>query len=178
MFARRVKGVAILDPGRLRGEKWGFMIFREIVFGSEEYAMECALRDEVLRVPLGMALDREDLEAEKGQLHFGLFRPDGILLACAVAIPMSPVEARIRQVAVSPVHQNLGLGRKLMRGIEESLRSSGFQRLVLHARTSVAGFYEKLGFARIGEEFMEISIPHVEMKKRIVRWEWNSSASR
>ncbi|MGH8045821.1 MAG: GNAT family N-acetyltransferase [Chthoniobacterales bacterium] len=145
------------------------MIFREIVFDSDEYARECALRDEVLRVPLGMALEREDLETEKAELHFGLFRHDGVLLACAVASPTSPGVARIRQVAVSPHHQNLGLGRKLMHGLENDLHARGFHQLTLHARTTVAGFYEKLGYVRIGGEFIEISIPHVEMEKRIVR---------
>jgi hypothetical protein len=41
------------------------MIFREITFGTNDYALECALREEVLRAPLGLSLRDENLLQEK-----------------------------------------------------------------------------------------------------------------
>jgi len=143
------------------------VLFRAIAVGTKEYALECRLRDEVLRKPLGLSLGGEDLAAEKNQLHFGLFDSTDHLIACVIAAPLSPTEARIRQMAVAPGHQGKGLGRLVMVELEETLRARGFRRFVLNARTSAAGFYEKLGYAAVGDEFMEHTIRHVLMAKTV-----------
>jgi hypothetical protein len=47
------------------------------------------------------------------------------------------------------------------------VRSRGFTNLVLNARASAVGFYEKLGYAVIGEEFIDVTIAHVRMVKGV-----------
>ena len=143
------------------------MIFREIAFGSEDYERECALREDVLRSPLGLSLRDENLAAEKEQLHFGLFAPDGALVACAMAVPLSTSEVKIRQMAVVPSRQRLGLGSNIMGEVERTLVARGFHRLVLDARVSAVGFYKKLGYAVISDEFIAVTLPHVRMAKTI-----------
>ena len=140
-------------------------VFREISFGTAEYRLECALRDDVLRKPLGLSLTAEELAREEDQLHFGLFEPDDQLVACVVALKLSPTDARIRQMAVSPLHQGKGLGRRLMNELEANLRSRGFTNLVLHARASAVGFYRKLGYTVVGDEFIAVAVPHFKMVK-------------
>ena len=141
------------------------MVFREIVFGTAEYRLECGLRQAVLREPLGLSFTAEELANEDKQLHFGLFEPEDNLIACVVAVKLSPTDARIRQMAVSPSHQRRGLGTGLMNALEAHLRSRGFRTLVLHARTSAVRFYEKLGYAVTGDEFIDVTIAHVRMAK-------------
>ena len=141
------------------------MVFKEIVFGTAEYRLECGLRHAVLREPLGLSFTAEELATEENQLHFGLFEPEDNLIACVVAVRLSPTDARIRQMAVSPGHQRRGVGTRLMNELEEHLRSRGFRNLVLHARASAVEFYEKLGYAVIGDEFIDVTIAHVRMVK-------------
>ncbi len=141
------------------------MFFREIAFGTDEYRLECALRNDVLRKPLGLALTVEELAKEEGQLHFGLFEPDDNLVACVVAVKLSPTDARIRQMAVSPIHQRRGVGKRLMKELEANLRSRGFTTFVLHARASAVGFYEKLGYEVVGDEFVDLTVAHFRMVK-------------
>ena len=141
------------------------MVFREIVFGTAEYRLERDLRHAVLREPLGLSFTAEELANEEKQLHFGLFEPEDNLIACVVAVRLSPTDARIRQMAVTPAHQRRGLGTRLMKELEEHLRSRGFTNLVLHARASAVEFYEKLGYAVIGDEFIDVTIAHVRMVK-------------
>jgi predicted GNAT family N-acyltransferase len=143
------------------------MIFREIPFGTDEYALERALREEVLRAPLGLSLQDEDLLQEKKQLHFGVFAPDGKLVACVIAVPLSSVAAKIRQMAVSPSRQGKGLGQRIMHELEKNLQGRGFRHFVLHARVSAVEFYKKLGYAVVSDEFVEVTIPHVKMAKTI-----------
>ena len=142
-------------------------MFREIVFGTEEYRLECLLREEVLRKPLGLRLGDEDLAAERDQLHFGLFEPDDNLVGCVVVIPLSPTHARIRQMAVSPLQQRKGLGKRIMSELERTLRARGFEHFVLDARASAAGFYERLGYTVASEEFAKVTVPHVTMEKHV-----------
>lgn len=145
------------------------MIFRQIAHGTADYEREIRLRDEILRRPLGLSLRDEDLSAESGHLHFGLFDAANDLAACVVAVPLSGTEVRIRQMAVSASQQGKGVGKALMEELEKSLRSLGFQRFVLNARTSAVGFYEKLGYAIEGDEFVDLTIPHFRMGKAAVK---------
>ena len=141
------------------------MTLKEIKFGSEKYTLECQLREEILWKPLGLSLYDEDLEKESGQFHFGLFMPDGELIACLVVVPITPSEAKIRQIAVARLHQGKGIGRRLMNKVEKILYERGYVKTVLHSQTSVVGFYAKLGYTKTGEEFMEVNIPHRKMEK-------------
>ena len=141
--------------------------FRQIDFGSDDYRKTCQLRNEVLRVPLGLSLLDEDLAGETDMLHFGLFDDDGTLLACVIAAPISARVAKLRQMAVSPDHQGKGLGRFVIQELEQRLVSRGFRELVLHARAAAQGFYERLGYAAAGAGFIEVGIPHVEMRKAL-----------
>jgi ribosomal protein S18 acetylase RimI-like enzyme len=141
------------------------MVFKEIAFGTDEYRLECALRNDVLRKPLGLELTAEELAREEDQLHFGLFEGDNNLVACVVAVRLSPTDARIRQMAVSPLHQRKGLGKKVMSELEANLRSRGLTNLVLHARASAVGFYERLGYTVTGDEFIDVTVAHFRMVK-------------
>jgi len=141
-------------------------IFRQIEYGSAYYRQALCLRETVLRAPLGLTLGEADLRGEDGQLHFGLFAGDRII-ACVVAVPVSAAEAKIRQTAVEPAHQRQGLASAMMRQLEADLAARGIRRLSLHARTGAIGFYEKLGYQAEGEEFVEVTMPHRKMVKRL-----------
>ena len=51
--------------------------------------------------------------------------------------------------------------------VEKVLAGESVSVIELHARETALGFYERLGFARVGEEFLEVNIPHWKMRKRI-----------
>lgn len=143
------------------------MIFAEIRHGSQEYREECALRHEILRAPLGLNLHDEDLDAENFQHHFGLFLADRTLVACAIALPLSPEEIKIRQMAVREDFQGQGCGRAILTQLIDHFARAGIRRFSLNARASVTGFYETLGFATTGDGFLEVGIPHRKMVKSL-----------
>ena len=143
------------------------MNFREIVYGSAEYRQACALRQRVLRAPIGLDLRDEDLTPEASQLHFGLFDGGGALLGCAIAACQPDGRVRIRQMAVAPARQGTGCGRRIMESIEQRLAQRGLTRIFLHARQAVSGFYERLGYVRTGPVFTEVGLPHVLMEKTL-----------
>ena len=73
--------------------------------------------------------------------------------------------AKLRQMAVRNGSQGTGIGRMLMIFAETVARDKGFKKLVMHARKSAIGFYEKLGYKIQGDEFLELTIPHYVMEK-------------
>jgi len=141
--------------------------FRSIPPASEAYHLECELRNEVLRRPLGLDLRNEDLTAEADQTHFGLFGGES-LVACVIVMPLTQSEVKIRQMAVAPAAQGRGLGRLLLERLHGELLRQGCERVVLHARLTAVGFYSKLGYRCEGEEFTEVGIPHRRMWRNLV----------
>ncbi len=142
------------------------LIFRQIAYGSNDYRIECDLRNEVLWRPIGISLYDVDLSVEAVQLHFGLFLSE-VLIACLVAEPVSASEVKLRQMAVSPNHRGQGYGRRLLGMTEAELAIRGFTTAFLNARVSVVDFYAKSGFESSGSEFLEVRLPHRRMSKRL-----------
>lgn len=73
---------------------------------------------------------------------------------------------KVERVAVLPTYRGNGIGERLMHSAEDVLAKRGIERIIVHAQRRVEGFYDALGYERIGGEFDEAGIPHVEM----VRW--------
>ncbi len=142
------------------------MEFLEIAWQSEWYQKAIELRDELLRKPLGLIFTDADLAAEVNQWHFG-FADDQQLIAIVVIVPLSATRAKLRQMAVTPARQGEGLGAALVAEVEAVLRERGIEEIELNAREVAAGFYEKLGYQRQGDSFIEVSIPHYRMVKKL-----------
>ncbi len=142
------------------------MEFIEIKWQSDRYLQEIDLRDRLLRAPLGLVFTAEDLQAEQHQLHFGMTSGDH-LVACLVVVPLDADTAKIRQMCVDDSHQRQGIGSSLMIRTEKELIERGFQSVELAARDIAVGFYKKLGYEIEGEGFIEVTIPHFKMVKKL-----------
>ena len=106
------------------------------------------------------------MSVEEKQLHFGL-KIDNVILACVTVIPVSKSLAKLRQMAVSESLQGQGLGTQLFRECLKDLKNKGFKEIVLNARKAAVEFYQKFGFSKVGEEFIEVTIPHYKMMKTL-----------
>ena len=136
-----------------------------IVHGSDEYEETVALRDEVLRKPLGLSYDPTELAGEKESFHFAL--RDGVeLVACLVLKPLDERCIKMRQLAVRENVQGKGLGRELVNYAHSFAKGRGYEEIVLHARETARGFYEKLGYEAEADSFTEVGLPHLIMRKK------------
>ncbi|MCB5190838.1 GNAT family N-acetyltransferase [Methylobacillus arboreus] len=142
------------------------MIFSEIRHASDLYDKSLRLREQVLRMPLGLTLSAADLADEAQQWHFGLVE-QGDLLAFLVVKPAQKPLAKLRQMAVAPAMQGRGLGRVLVNATEQFLRQRGFDEVMLDARETAIGFYQALGYCVDGDVFQQVGIPHRCMRKSL-----------
>ena len=139
---------------------------RTIEYGSCEYHDMVALRDRILRRPLGLAFSEEYLRQEISDVLIGGF--SGAMLAgCCILSPVNEQTVQLRQMAVDESLQKTGAGSRILAFAEEEARRNGFSELMMHARKEAAPFYRKNGYEIRGEEFTEVNIPHYEMFKRL-----------
>ncbi|MHC5057879.1 MAG: GNAT family N-acetyltransferase [Planctomycetota bacterium] len=139
---------------------------REVAHGSDEYRETVALRDAILRAPLGLAFEPAELDAESDSRHLACF-DEGQLIGCLVLKPLSASTVKMRQLAVAEDRRGEGVGSGLVKYAEDLASQLGFGEMVMHARDAAAPFYERFGYAREGGTFVEVTLPHVAMRKRL-----------
>lgn len=137
-----------------------------IEHGSGEYEQTVALRHQVLRKPLGLSYDPTELAGEKDSFHLALGE-EAELVACLVLKPLDERFIKMRQLAVRQNAQGKGFGRALVNYAESFLKGRGYEEIVLHARETARGFYEKLGYEVEGDPFIEVGLPHLFMRKQL-----------
>ena len=142
------------------------MALKIIDHGTSEYQEMVRLRDEILRKPLGLRFTKEELEKEKDNLLIAAYEDD-TMMGCCMLVEENSKSVRLRQMAVTKETQRKGIGKALMQFAENLARDRGYERITMHARKDAVGFYEKMGYNTVGQEFQEITIPHVEMEKRL-----------
>jgi ribosomal protein S18 acetylase RimI-like enzyme len=140
--------------------------FRLIEYGSTAYHHMIALRDIVLRKPLGLSYTEEFLQKEINDQLLGCYT-DESLSGCCILTPLDDTTVQLRQMAVDNTLQRQGIGRQLILFAEQQAKKNGFTYLMMHARKEAKGFYEKLGYSIQGPEFEEVGIPHYEMSKEL-----------
>jgi len=140
------------------------MAIKLIDHGSGEYRQMVNLRIQLLRKPLGLSFDKEELDKEQKDILIGCFEDDK-LEGCCLLTEITGQTLRLRQMAVVSGLQGKGIGKVLTQFAENIARDRGYTKIMMHARKTAIGFYEKLGYKKRGEEFEEVTIPHYVMEK-------------
>jgi GNAT superfamily N-acetyltransferase len=141
------------------------LILRPIEWGGDDYLEVLKLRYLVLRKPLGLCFSPEDCEHEKSELHYAAFT-NNRLIASILLVPQNAC-CKMRQVAVHPDYQGLGIGTKFLSYIENEAKSKYFNFIYCHAREQAINFYLKNSYEAYGDYFLEVGIQHVKMRKSL-----------
>ena len=142
------------------------MALKLIDHGSKDYKKMIDLRYHLLRRPLGLSFTDEELESEKNNIHIGCFDDDK-MEGCCMLVPKDKENIQLRQMAVTSGLQGKGIGRVLTTFAENVARDRGYKKIMMNARKTAMGFYEKLGYSKTGDEFTEVTIPHFVMEKNL-----------
>lgn len=142
------------------------MGLKQIDHGTPAYRQMVDLRYQTLRKPLGLIFTEEELAQEKEELLIAAFDDDD-MIGCCVLTPLDKVTLRLRQMAVHPELQGTGIGESIIHFAENLAKDKGFERIIMHARDTAIGFYEKFGYRVVGQEFTEVNLPHHLMEKEL-----------
>ncbi len=75
--------------------------------------------------------------------------------------------AHVGRMAVDAQYRRMGVGGEILTFLEDTARQQGLTQAVLHAQEYVKSFYAAHGYLQHGETFLEVEIPHVEMRKEL-----------
>ena len=140
-------------------------ILKPIQYGSTEYAATLALRNKVMRIPLGLDIYKEDFSCEATSEIIGMFEED-TLLGVGVMSHSGSIY-KIEYLCVDTVLQSNGIGGVMLEHLVETARQAGAEKITLDARVKAQRFYERHGFTAMGEIFFMAIAPveHIVMEK-------------
>jgi ElaA protein len=104
-------------------------------------------------------LDGRDLEPDAEWLWA---TEDGELLATMRVLRQPDGAVRIGRVATEPRARSRGIAARL---VEFALQRSGDHDVVLDSQSPLEAWYQRFGFRRCGDEYVEDGIPHVPMRR-------------
>jgi predicted GNAT family N-acyltransferase len=137
--------------------------FKIVPYGSDDYGKSVALREEILRKPLGLSFTCDELEQEREHLHFTGYC--GKELCATVLLVPEGQEVKMQRVAIKSSLQGRGIGSALMAFCEAYAQKQGYASIYCHARATAISFYLRNHHVTEGAPFEEDGIPHQKMRK-------------
>lgn len=119
-----------------------------------------AVRLQVLVVEQKVPLDMEWDEMDPLSIHALVCDDEGRALATGRLLP----DGHIGRMAVLESARGRGIGSAVLQALMEKAIQRGDRTVMLSAQTHAESFYQRHGFVREGEEFMEAGIPHIQMR--------------
>jgi predicted GNAT family N-acyltransferase len=134
-------------------------------FNSNEQTQSIELRRQILRLPLGLDFSNEELQNEFNQVHIVAIFDNHVIGVLLLVKDKENKLLKMRQVAVDSNFQSKGIGQKMVFFSENWAAKNQYKVIELHARISAVEFYKKMNYEALGNEFIEVGIPHLKMKK-------------
>lgn len=136
-------------------------------YNSEDYLSNLKLRQKILRDPLGLSFTKEELENDSKMIHISVFDKNDKVVATAELNYLKD-KYQLRQLAVDKDYQHFGVGSKILNFCEKYAKRVNIGTIICNARQEAVEFYAKHGFEVKGNYFLEHTIPHIKMEKRVV----------
>ena len=133
----------------------------------ELYQQVLDLRQRVLRAPLGLNIQDDDLADEVNQVIF-IYEEDKKVMGCVLLQHYDAETFKLRQMAVDQSLQGKGVGAMLINAADVYAVQLGKHKIKLHARDTAIPFYQKSGYEVVGEPLTEVGLPHHIMEKVLI----------
>ena len=107
----------------------------------------------------------EELDEADATATHAIALSEGTIIGTGRLLRQDGVTAIIGRMAVDREWRRRGVGGQILLFLEEEARAQGYRQSVLHAQEYVKSFYASHGYAEHGDVFLEVNIPHIEMRK-------------
>ncbi|WP_022966788.1 GNAT family N-acetyltransferase [Denitrificimonas caeni] len=116
------------------------------------------IRESVFIQEQGVTPEQEWDSDDASATHFLAYEGD-----FAIGTARLLADGCIGRVSVLKDWRGLNVGEHLMRAVIHEAERLGLKQQILTAQIHAAGFYERLGFTAVSDEFLEAGIPHIDM---------------
>ncbi len=135
---------------------------------ASEWEAYYDLRWRVLRAPWNQPKGSEKDDMESSCYHCMVIDNDGVVAGAGRLQLNSPELAQIRYMAVDLNLHGKGIGKKIIKALEEEASRRGAKSVFLQAREIAVPFYLSCGYEIIEKTFLLYdSIQHYSMKKNL-----------
>ncbi len=109
-------------------------------------------------------MERDELDALSTH---AVARLEGTVVGTGRLIPpgLAGPLASIGRMAVAEQARGGGIGAAVLGLLEATAQGNGWPAVELHAQLHAQRFYDRLGYAPVGEVYLEAGIEHVTMRK-------------
>lgn len=121
-----------------------------------------SIREEVFIKEQGFQGEFDEIDDSCWHL---IYYENGCPVACARIFTTESGVWHAGRIAVRKSSRGLGLGARMMGILEEKVRELGGRKIVLSAQCRVADFYQKQGYQKTENEYLDEYCPHIEMYK-------------
>ncbi|WP_321386590.1 GNAT family N-acetyltransferase [uncultured Enterococcus sp.] len=133
---------------------------------SDIYLDALRIRNQVFMIEQGVPKDIEIDKNEAACIHFVLYIENQAAATCRL-LPLENGVMKLQRMAVLKEYRGRSLGREIVQETEHFSRNQGYNTITLGAQLTAVDFYEKLGYSKHGELFMDANIPHYQMDKSV-----------
>ncbi|PBQ33060.1 hypothetical protein CNR22_15160 [Sphingobacteriaceae bacterium] len=105
-----------------------------------------ALRYKILRQPWNQSFESATDGSEAGNVNAFIEDLNGTVIACGRLQENENKIGQVRFMAVDDAYQGKGLGKLILKFLEEKGRVMQLQKIELHARENALAFYESAGY--------------------------------
>lgn len=136
---------------------------------AQEWEKYYQLRYTVLREPWSQLKGSEKLQDEDQADHVMIIDDETHEIVGVARMQINtPTQGQVRCVAVAPQVQGKGVGKLLMKYLEELAQQKGIKEIILDARENAVKFYLSMGYEIVEESYLLFGvIQHWKMKKTI-----------
>ena len=105
-------------------------------------------------------------ERDNESTHVGLYN-ERELVGVARYFPIDDAKNQyiVGRFAIRSDYRGIGLGRFLIRDIENHLKELGAKEIIIHSQSEALEFYKKCGYIEVGDPFIEEGHLHQLVKK-------------
>ncbi|GEM_PF-859687 len=137
----------------------------EITQQSVDFKTAQHIREQALESAYNITIAETDLADDSTTIQFVIKDAENIIGSMGLKPAKSDGVWHINHIAVDPAYQGQNINGFLIRYCEGYARTKNGLKISHIARMSAIGFYEKIGFSTIGEEFYKYGASHVQIEK-------------
>jgi predicted GNAT family N-acyltransferase len=142
-----------------------------------DWPEEAALRTRVFVEEQGVPPEIEQDDADTTAVHV-LSRDDSGAVVATGRLLLRGSAAVIGRMAADRAARGRGYGAAVLAELHRQAVVRGATEVELHAQVSARGFYERAGYAAVGEVYEEAGIAHVTMRRGLTTAEGGTSEER
>ncbi|MEC9392895.1 MAG: GNAT family N-acetyltransferase [Pseudomonadota bacterium] len=134
---------------------------------NSEWKKYFLFRWRILREPIGLDKKSTKDNLEEKSYHLMAIDINKIILGVGRIHFLNKEESQIRYMAVQEEYRKMGIGKRIVIGLEGFSKKNHRYKIILNARDNAVNFYSKLGYKILGPYDAGIGIDHYKMSKNL-----------